>query len=108
MSQYLLIESTEPSPAEKPGGFYDLARELAALGHNVTLFLVQNAVLATRRGVRGEPLAAAVAAGVTVRADDFSLRERGIGAAQLTERVEPCAIEAVVDALANGHKTLWH
>jgi hypothetical protein len=108
MSQYLLIESTEPSPAEKPGGFYDLAGELAALGHQVTLFLVQNAVLATRRRVRRAPLAAAVAAGVTVRADDFSLRERGIGAAQLAEHVQPCDIGAVVDALADGHKTLWH
>lgn len=109
MSKYVLIESTEPARDGAPGGLYDIAGELAALGHEVTLFLVQNAVLGTRRGaVGGAALQAAAAAGVQIRADEFSLRERGIRADRLAEHVQPQSLDTVVDALAAGCKALWH
>ena len=44
---------------------------------------------------------------VTVLADEFSLRERGI-AGGLTEGVASAPLDTVVDQLADGAKALWH
>jgi hypothetical protein len=63
-------------------------------------------VLPARPSAHSAALSALARSGVTVLADDFSLRERGI--AQLVEGVAAAPIDVVVDDLAAGHKTLWH
>jgi hypothetical protein len=46
---------------------------------------------------------------VTVLADDFSLRERGIEASELSAGVRPASIETLVDLVVRPDtKTLWH
>ena len=47
--------------------------------------------------------------GVTVLADDFSLRERGIEPTELRAGVQPASIDALVDLIVRPDtKTLWH
>jgi hypothetical protein len=106
MPKYMLIESRDPFESNDVAFSYDLAIGLAKAGNQVTVLLVQNGVLAARRGARAEGLAAVLHAGVTILADDFSLAERGI--ARLTAGIEPAPIDVAVDHLAAGHKTLWH
>jgi intracellular sulfur oxidation DsrE/DsrF family protein len=108
MSKFLLIESRDPFESNDVNYYYDLASNLAASGHAVTLYLVQNGVLAARRSEQAAKLSALASAGVTVVADDFSLRERGIAAARLTPGVKEAPIDVVVDHLAEGARTLWH
>ena len=108
MSKYMLIESRDPFDSRDVAFSYDLATGLAKAGHEVTLLLVQNGVLPARRGAKEIGLAAVMAAGVKVLADDFSLRERGIADTRLVAGVEPTPIDVVVDHMAAGHKTLWH
>jgi hypothetical protein len=48
MADYLLIESRDPFESNDVGYYCDLARGLVEAGNQVTLFLVQNAVLAAR------------------------------------------------------------
>jgi hypothetical protein len=74
----------------------------------VTLLLVENGVLSARAGARCPALAQAVAEGVTVMAEEFSLRARAIPQAALASGIAPAPLDHVVDALANGHKCLWH
>jgi sulfur relay (sulfurtransferase) complex TusBCD TusD component (DsrE family) len=106
MAQYLLIESRDPFESNEVGYYYDLAKGLIGAGNEVTLFLVQNGVLAARPSTRSAALSGLAKAGVKVLADDFSLQERGI--AKLADGVTAQPIEIVVDHLAAGHKTLWH
>ena len=106
MAQYLLIESRDPFESNDVAYYYDLARGLVEDGNQVTLFLAQNGVLSARPSARSAALSALARNGVTVLADDFSLRERG--SARLAEGVTAAAIDVVVDHLAAGHKTLWH
>jgi sulfur relay (sulfurtransferase) complex TusBCD TusD component (DsrE family) len=106
MAQYLLIESRDPFESNDVGYYYDLAKGLVEDGNQVTLFLVQNGVLPVRPSAHSAALSALARGGVTVLADDFSLRERGI--AQLAEGVAAAPIDVVVDDLAAGHKILWH
>lgn len=108
MAKYLMIESRDPFETNDVGYFYDVAGDLVRDGNEVTLFLVQNGVLPARRGSKSQALTDAAKAGVTVLADEFSLRERGIGADRLAEGVEAAPLDVVVDQLAEGRKALWH
>lgn len=106
--KYLLIESRDPFESNDVSFSYDLAKRLRADGDEVTLFLVQNGVLAARPSRPAEALKSISAAGVQVLADDFSLRERGITAARLVSCVKPSPLDVVIDGLAEGHRVLWH
>ncbi len=110
MASYLFIESRDPfeSPDVEEG--YRLVSELATKGTPVTLFLVQNGVLAVRQGARVGGLAeAAASSGVTVMADTFALQERGIAPGTLTAGVQTADVDTLVDLLmADGQKAIWH
>jgi len=108
MANYLLIESRDPFESADVAFCHDLARRLAAAGNRVTVFLVQNGVLGVRVGARGPGYAELARAGVEVRADDFSLRERGISADRLQPGVTPSPLDLVIDRLAEGAKAIWH
>lgn len=108
MAKYLLIESRDPFESNDVANYYDLAVGLAGQGNEVTLFLVQNGVLPARFGARSDDLGKVAHGGVTVLADDFSLRERAIAGDQLISGVAASSLDVVVDQLAGGAKTLWH
>jgi sulfur relay (sulfurtransferase) complex TusBCD TusD component (DsrE family) len=104
----MLISSREPFTCPATNDLYDLARELKDKGHDVTLFLVENGVLAARSGVRCSCLELAAAAGVTILAESFSLRERAIPQGALVSGVSSAELDSVIDAMAAGVKTMWH
>ncbi len=108
MSNYLLIESRDPFDSNDVANYYDLASNLAAAGNKVTLFLIQNGVLAARNGAKTDGLEAVAKNGVEILADDFSLRERGIAGDGLASAVSAASLDVVVDHLANGSKAIWH
>src|SRR5688500_4945932 len=108
MRKYLLIESRDPFESCDSFVLYDLALGQAHEGRKVTLFLIQNGVLPARSGSRYASRFAELArSGVTVLADDFSLRERAVR--HLTEGVTSTSVDALVTlALTDGTKTIWH
>ena len=108
MPRYLLIESRDPFDSNDTGFCRDLATQLAAAKNEVTLFLVQNGVLPARPCVHSAALTSLAQAGVTILADDFSLRERGIAPDVLVQGVRAAALDVVIDAMAGGAKTIWH
>ena len=108
MTEYTLIESRDPFDSGDVWNFYELAAGLAKEGHTVTLLLVQNGVFAARQGARSGLLAALANDGVDVRADAFSLQERGISANRLVAGVTVMPLDIVIDHLAEGRKALWH
>lgn len=109
MNRYLLIESLDPFESNDVARYWELAASLAREGNQVTLFLVQNGVLAARAGARSGTLQTLAEAGVQVLADDFSLRERGIREAECGAGVAESNIAALVDLLVAGNtKAVWH
>ena len=108
MSEYLFIESRHASESANVQANLELAASLAKQGQKVTVFLVQNGVLTARKGAKNNQLSTAASAGVTLLADDFSLRERGIATDGLLDNVTPAPLDTVVDCLAAGAKTIWH
>jgi intracellular sulfur oxidation DsrE/DsrF family protein len=109
MTNYLLIESRDAFEARDNGGFCsDLAASLSQRGNLVTVFAVQNGVLSLRAGAQVPALTDLIRAGVNVRADSFSMRERGISAGALADGVVPCELDTVIDCLVDGWRVIWH
>lgn len=105
MGQYFLIESKSPFESTEVMHDYQLASDLAKSGHEVTLFLVENGVLATRSTVIPPELANL--SSVKVLADRFSLEERGIDSSEVNYGIQVSTISSVTDAMGQGQKTLW-
>ncbi len=109
MARYLLVESRDPFEFLDVLGFFQLAADLAREGNAVRVFLVQNGVLPARKGAAaGDAVGDLVRTGIEVLADEFSLRERGIGPERLAEGIQPAALDVVLDGLAAGDRVLWH
>lgn len=108
MAKYLLIESRDPLESRDSDHWYELARDLRAAGNEVTVFLVQNAVLAARDGARCADLDKLLQSDVEVLADEFSLHERGVSPARVVGGVKPAPLDVVVDRLADGCRAMWH
>lgn len=108
MARYLLIESRDPFESKDVDYFYDLATGLKSRGNEVTLFLVQNGVLPTRKCAATEALTALSDAGVQILADTLSLQERGMDKLKLGGGAKAAEIDVIVDQLGDGVKTMWH
>ena len=111
MARYLLIESRDPFEYGDSLYMYNLAGDLAGKGNEVSLFLIQNGVLTTRRGVKDNPLTSLKqrAPSISVAADDFSLRERGINQSAIVEGVAVSNVDNLVDMLVqDSTKIVWH
>lgn len=107
MQPVLVIDSRDHFGRPDGGFAHELARTLAGDGAPVTLLMVQNGVLHARRSAPGNGLAHLLAAGVTVLADDFSLRERGIAPDALVAGVRSTPLDIVVDRLVDGARVIW-
>ena len=109
MAQYLLVESK--SPLEGGEHSFELAKQLRELKHNVTLYLIQDAVFTARRRFEaGEKLVAeAKAQNLTLVADEISLRQRGITKDRLSDAVRMSRMDELVDLLMEkSDKAIWH
>ena len=107
MARYVFIESRDPFESRDTQFVEETAMAVRERGHEVTVFLVQNGVLAARESVCR--LKRLEQAGVTLLADDLSLRERGITTEELATGVRESGVDALVDALVQENtKALWH
>jgi|SRR5688572_28625502 sulfur relay (sulfurtransferase) complex TusBCD TusD component (DsrE family) len=109
MTHYVFIESRDPFESRDTQFVEQTATALRQRGHQVTVFLVQNGVLAARQNARDTSLARMAAAGVSLLADDFSLSERGIQSAELRTGIEPAGVERLVEVLVQEQtRAIWH
>jgi len=106
MAEYTFISSRDPVGGDQL--VHELARDLSTAGHDVRLFLVENGVFLARTNACGDLLATLTGAGVSVQADDFALKERGITGDKLASGVTATGLDALVDDLAAGRKVAWH
>lgn len=110
MGNYVMIESRDPFESRDVPYFYGLAADIAGKGEQVTLFLVQNGALASRKDAKGNPLGGVLDRQVEVLVDSFSLKERGIQDSERNPSVKPSDIDELVDRMmaVAGTKILWH
>jgi sulfur relay protein TusB/DsrH len=109
MPKYLLIETK--SPLEGGRYAFDLGKQLRALQHEVTIYLLQDAVFAARNtfAAGAALLQEAEQNGLTVLADPVSLRQRGVVGNHLAKQVRTSDMDELVDLLMErSDKAIWH
>jgi len=107
MTAYVLIESRDPFESRDTEFLEQTAIAIKERGHSVTVFLIQNGVLAARKDAGR--LRRLTEAGLTLLADDLSLRERGIKAEELVQGIQESGIDGLVEAIAQANtKAIWH
>ena len=109
MTNYIFIESRDPFESRDTRFIEETATALKQRGHEVTVFLVQNGVLAARKNGRESYLGRLAGAGINLLADDFSLCERGIQPGELHSGIQHSSMETLVDVLVQENtKAIWH
>ncbi len=109
MTRYVFIDSRDPFDSADTQFVPDTAAALKRGGNEVTVFLVQNAVFGARQKAKRSYVPQLAEAGVTLLADDFSLRERGIQSSELAGGVRESNIDTLVDLIVQEDtKAIWH
>lgn len=110
MSEFVIVESRDPFDSVDVEFTRSTAVELAAKGHRVTVYLIQNGVLPLRkRSSKATFVEDLQKNKVIVWADDFSLKERGIASSELVAGVETVSIDRFVKKVVEDKpKTFWH
>ena len=105
---YVLIETRDPFESAEVDEMFELATRLAE--HSaVSVYLVENGVMPLRATSSAASTITALATRVTVLADDFSLRQRAIGASDLVPGVASASIDNLVELITTpGCKAMWH
>jgi len=107
MTAYVFIESRDPFESRDTTFVEQTAIAVRERGHAVTVFLVQNGVFAARKNTAR--LTRLAEAGVTLIADDLSLRERGIQREELADGIREAGIDSLVDVIGRANtKAIWH
>lgn len=108
MSRYLLVNSRDLHEYSASGSILDLATQLQSRGNSVTLYLVENGVLAARQGSTfGKALGELASKGVRILAEDLALRVRGI--TRLSTDVAQSNIDELADLVVDGSdKVIWY
>lgn len=108
MARYLIVESRDLQ--EYTGGKFllNLTENLQGRGNTVNLFLVENGVLAARKGAEaGARLTALAKKGTSVLAEEAACKARGIGS--LAEGVVTGTMDQLADLIVDDtDKVLWY
>ena len=108
MANYLLIESRDPFESKGFAQRSELASLFVADGSGVTIFLVENGVLAARASAKLRELDKLAKCGVEILADEFALKERGIAVGDIASAVKPSKVDALIARLGAGTKAIWN
>ena len=109
MINYLFIETRDPFESKDVGFVVETAVALKQRDNEVTVFLVQNAVLAVRQKATGSQLRELPKSGIRLMADEFSLHERGILIDELVSGTHISNLDSVVDMIARENtRVIWH
>jgi hypothetical protein len=108
MTRYLLIESRDPFESTGFAHRCELALALRADGAEVTVFLVENGVLGARAAARLRDVEKLARSGVHLLADEFALRERGVGPDEIAAAIRPAPLDQLVGQLVAGAKAIWN
>jgi predicted peroxiredoxin len=109
MARYVIVETRNPLE----GGDYafELGKQLRELRHDVTIYLLQDAVFTARKTFTAgaDLVAQAERDGVRLLADQISLRQRGVAGDRIAKGVSLGDMPELVDLLMErSDKTIWH
>jgi sulfur relay protein TusB/DsrH len=108
MARYLIVDSRDLTEYTSGRYIQKVVGKLKESGNDVTLFLIENGVIAARKGGEiGKNLSDLSKQGAKIMADDISCKARGI--AQLADGVNQGNVDQLADLIAEGSdKIIWY
>ena len=108
MARYLIVDSRDLTEYTSGKYIQKVAGKLKQDGNDVTLFLIENGVIAARRGGDvAKNLTDLSKQGTKIMADDISCKARGV--AQLAEGITQASIDQLADLITEGSdKVIWY
>ena len=108
MAKFLIVESRDLMEYRDGEFALGLAEQLKKKGHEATLFLVENATLAARKGSEAaSKLTTLAKGGVKILAEDISLQVRGV--TERAEGVSESNMETLAELVLNGSdQVIWY
>ena len=108
MARYLIVNSRDLQEYSSGQYIQDLAGQLKQKGNDITLFLIENGVLAARKGNEvGKNLTDLTKQGTKVMAEDVACRARGI--TEMGEGITQANIDQLADlVIEGGTKIIWY
>ena len=106
--RYLLVDSRDLQEYSGSDFILQTAAGLKQKGNEVTLYLIENGVLAARKGAAvSKRLSETAKAGVKVLAEDSSLLTRGVTA--LADGVDKATLDTLADLVVDGcDQVIWY
>ncbi len=108
MAHYLIVNSRDLTEYTSGRYIQKVAGKLKEDGNEVALFLIENGVIAARKGSDvGKGLATLSRRGAKIMADDISCQSRGI--TQLEEGISMSNMDYLADMISEGSdKVMWY
>lgn len=108
MARYLIVDSRDLTEYTSASYLQKVVGKLKEKGNDVTLFLIENGVIAARKGgAIGKNLSDLSKQGARIMADDISCKARGI--ANLADGVNQGTMDQLADMIAEGSdKVIWY
>jgi sulfur relay protein TusB/DsrH len=108
MARYLIVDSRDLTEYTSGKYIQKVAGKLKEDGNEVTLFLIENGVIAARKGGEiGKNLTDLSKRGATILADDVSCKARGV--AQLADGITQANVDQLADLITEGSdKVIWY
>jgi len=108
MARYLIVDSRDLTEYTSGNYIRKVAGKLKEDGNEVTLFLIENGVIAARKGSDvGKGLTDLSKRGTKIMADDISCKARGV--AQLAEGITQASVDQLADLITEGSdKVIWY
>ena len=108
MKRFLVVESRDLTEYTSGTTLMSLVEGLGKSGDEVVLFLLENGVIAARKGAdAGQGLSRLSDRGTRIFAEDVSCRARGITA--LADGVRESSLDFLADAIAGGFDNIvWY
>ena len=108
MRRYLLVDSRDLQEYSGSDFILQTATGLKQQGNEVTLYLIENGVLAARKGASAaKRLSETAKAGIKILAEDSSLLTRGVTA--LTDGVTSTSLDTLADLVLDGcDQVIWY
>ena len=106
--RYLLVDSRDLQEYSGSDFILQTATGLTQQGNKVTLYLIENGVLAARQGASAaKRLTETAQSGVTILAEDSSLLTRGVST--LADGVTSATLDTLADLVLDGcDQVLWY
>ncbi|HEX9756409.1 MAG TPA: DsrH/TusB family sulfur metabolism protein [Nitrospiria bacterium] len=108
MARYLIVDSRDLQEYSSGRYIQNLAGKLQGKGNDVTLFLIENGVLAARKGNEfGKGLTDLTKQGAKVFAEDVSCKARGIS--DMGDGISQANMDQLADLIIEGSdKVIWY